>query len=58
MSDVVKVAVNIEHMQIPIKIQATAKVRPRMDLGARSPYLQVLHMKQHKRLYQFKGIGG
>ena len=41
-NDVVKVAVNIEHMQITIRIQATAKVRPRTDLGARSPYLYVI----------------
>ena len=44
-SDVVKVAVNIEQIQTPIKIQATAKVRPRNDLGARSPYLQDFHIK-------------
>ena len=40
-SDVVNVAVNIEQIQIPTKIQATAKVRPRTDMGARSPYLHV-----------------
>lgn len=44
-SDVVNVAVDIEQIQIPIKIQATAKVRPRTDMGARSPYLHVLHGK-------------
>ena len=38
-SDVVKVAVNIEQMQIPIRIQHTAKVLPNREMGARSPYL-------------------
>ena len=40
-SDVVNVAVNIEQMQIPVKIQVTAKIRAKTDLGARSPYLQI-----------------
>ena len=40
-SDVVNVAVNIEQIQIPTKIQATAKVLPSTEMGARSPYLHV-----------------
>ena len=40
-SDVVNVAVNIEQIQIPTKIQATAKVLPSTEMGARSPYLRV-----------------
>ena len=38
-NDVVKVAVKIEQMQIPIVIHKTAKPRPKIDLGARSPYV-------------------
>lgn len=41
-SDVVKVAVNIEQMQIPIRIQHTAKVLPNREMGARSPYPTVV----------------
>ena len=40
-SDVVNVAVNIEQIQIPTKIQATAKVLASTEMGARSPYLHV-----------------
>lgn len=36
-SAAVKVAVKIEEIHIPIMIQKTAKVRPKIDLGARSP---------------------
>ena len=36
----VKVAVNIEQIQIPIIIQHIANARPRNVRGARSPYLQ------------------
>ena len=38
--EVVKVAVNIEMMQIPRRIQRTAKTRPGKDWGALSPYLK------------------
>lgn len=41
----VKVAVNIEQIQIPIMIQHIAKARPSNVRGARSPYL---YGKGHK----------
>jgi hypothetical protein len=37
---VVKVAVKMEQMQIPIRIQKMEKSRPKIDLGALSPYLK------------------
>jgi hypothetical protein len=37
---VVKVAVKMEQMQIPIIIQKMEKSRPKIDLGALSPYLK------------------
>ena len=52
-SDVVKVAVNIEQMQIPIRIQHTAKVLPNREMGARSPYL-CFHTSKEKTAIRMK----
>jgi len=40
--DVVKVAVKIETIQIPRRIQNTANDRPMNDRGDRSPYLRTV----------------